>query len=179
MERHEPGVGLPRHEQPSGHLPRHSGLPPAVYEAEVRLRGLPQVGRLEQPEMERALLGALLGSAVQLAGSFPIYRDIQPDQTVVFVHDASGHSPHKYLIAVAAGRTFIVAAPISWTEYHHDLLLRIEAACGSTPTPRGGGYLFVRRNGLLVVEGESVKYGTGDHAAAQAAFERAIRASRH
>jgi hypothetical protein len=132
----------------------------------------------ETPAMEEALLRALLGEDVRIAGRYNVYCDITPEVTAVLVHDATGVSEHKYLNVKCGNRLYIVAAPEAWTGEHREILERVAAVAEGPVFPDGGGRLKILPDGALLVGGYSSRYGRGDHDRAKAAFCRAVANAR-
>lgn len=127
--------------------------------------------------MERDLKDALCGRHVREIGRYQVYSDYRSGETVVFVHDPSGVSDHKYIFAQTSQHTYIVAAPVKWTALHREILARVSAASGERAVCAGGGYVLVKPDGSLLVSEQSTDFGPGDHARAKRAFEDAIRKS--
>src|SRR5688572_11786505 len=74
-------------------------------------------GDLAAPDMEKGFLQALQRQPVSSIGRYQCYTDFsKPDETVVMVHDATGHGQHKYIFAKTQDHTYIVCAPVNWTE---------------------------------------------------------------
>jgi len=125
--------------------------------------------------LERAFLRALHGESVGTVGDFAFHSEFTERQTALVVVDTTGANPLlKYIFAESAGRTFIVAAPISWTEYHRELLARVTAATGEDARCTGGGFVRLMRSGRFWIGGESSEFGAGNHKSAEAAFERVL-----
>jgi hypothetical protein len=144
------------------------------------------VGELQSLEHELALIRALRGESIITIGRYQVYTDVShPKRTTVFVHDSTGSVDHKYILATTELRTFVVATPMNWTPLHKNILARVMAATGQPVHCSGGGFVSVRENGGLEVEGASTDYGAGDHVAARAALTVAVKnslatlASRH
>jgi len=128
--------------------------------------------------MERAFLAALQGDDVGVAGSYQVYSSIDPERTVVLLHDPTGRQRFlKYIVAETADRLFFVAAPLKWTEYHRQILDRVCAATGCEAKCLGGGFLSIVRSGQMFFDGESIEFGPTDHARAEVAFRAAINRS--
>lgn len=135
-------------------------------------------GHLTQPEaMERAFIAALQGAIVNEIGRCQVYSDYKKNETVIFIHDPVARSEHKYIFAVAGNHTYIVAAPMEWTEYHKFILARVSAAAGKPAHCPGGGYVGIGGNGVIWVDRRSGDFGPGDHKRAKEALERAVRAT--
>jgi hypothetical protein len=132
---------------------------------------------MAQSSMERAFVAALQGERVSSIGRFQVYSSYRAGETVVFIHDASGQDDHKYIFAKTPTHTYIVAAPMRWTEYHREILARVCAASGERAVCPGGGYVDVLRDGSLLVSRESGDFGRGDHVRATDAFQRAVKES--
>lgn len=127
------------------------------------------------PPLERAFLRALQGHGGCFVGDFAFHSELTERQTALVVVDTTGANPLlKYIFAESAGRTFIVAAPISWTEYHRELLARVTAATGEDARCSGGGFVRLMRSGRFWIGGESSEFGAGNHKRAEAAFERIL-----
>lgn len=124
---------------------------------------------------EIAFLTALQGKTVREIGRYQVYSDYRKNETVVFIHEPTGRSYHKYIFAETKGRTYIVAAPTEWTEFHREILERVIAASGKDAYCPGGGYVSVKSNGFLEVDGSSGDFGEGNHAHAKRALDRAVR----
>ena len=154
--------------EPAGNNPDHMHLNRAI----DYLSGRTYLG---PRAMEEGFLSALMGKEVTEIGRYSVYSDYRENETVVFIHDPTGRSYHKYIFAETADHTFIVAAPMEWTEYHREILARVRAATGKSARCPGGGYVSVSHDGSLVVDSSSGDFGRGDHARAKAAFEHAIR----
>lgn len=125
--------------------------------------------------MEQAFIEALQGKDVREIGRYQVYSDYRENETVVFIHEPTGRSNHKYIFAVADGHTYIVAAPMEWTDYHREILARVSAASGNRAFCPGGGYVEVLRDGTLRVDQSSGDFGRGDHEHAKKALEDAVR----
>jgi hypothetical protein len=125
--------------------------------------------------MEKAFIEALQGKDVREIGRYQVYSDYCENETVVFIHEPTGRSNHKYIFAVADGHTYIVAAPMEWTDYHREILVRVSAASGTRAICPGGGYVEVLSDGTLRVDRSSVDFGQGDHQRAKKALEDAVR----
>ena len=127
-------------------------------------------------EAERAVLSALLGESVTKVDGFRCYTDFStPGETAVIVYDPSGRSRHKYVFAETDSHRYIVAMPISWTEYHREIVQRVSCAAGERAHCPGGGYIAIADDGRVIVDGSSGDFGRGNHAHAKAAFERATK----
>lgn len=144
------------------------------------------VGDLQSAEHELSLIRAIRGESITAIGRLQVYTDnSREDRTTVFVHDPSGTVEHKYILASTESRSFVVAAPMSWTVLHKNILARIMAATGQAAHCSGGGFVRIIENGKLEVEGASTDYGAADHATAKAALTVAVKnsiatsASRH
>lgn len=124
---------------------------------------------------ERAFLGALRGTPVREIGRYQVYCDYSQSLTVVFIHDPRSGSEHKYIFAEASQRTYVVACPVDWTALHRLILERINAASGESANCPGGGYVYVKTDGSLVVDRESQHYGRGNHERAKKLLEDAVR----
>jgi hypothetical protein len=125
--------------------------------------------------MEKAFIAALRGEDVREINRYQVYSDYRENETVVFIHDLTGHDDHKYIFALAGEHTYIVAAPMRWTEYHREILARVSAASGTRATCPGGGYVNALSDGSLSVYSESADFGRGDHQRAKNALEGAVR----
>lgn len=170
---HSPEEIGPESVEPSAGPP----LPERLRAAESRLHRRATYD-LQPPAMERAFLAALQGDDVGVAGPYQVYSSIDPQRTVVLLHDPTGrHGLLKYIVAETADRLFFVAAPLKWTEYHRQILDRVGAALGSEVQCRGGGFLHIIRSGEMFFDGESAEFGPADHARAEAAFRAAINRS--
>lgn len=154
--------------EPAGNNPDHVHLNKAIDYLSGRTCLGPRV-------MEEGFLSALMGKEVTEIGRYSVYCDYRENETVVFIHDPTGQSDHKYIFAETADHAFIVAAPMAWTKYHREILARVCAATGKSARCPGGGYVSVSRDGSLIVDSSSGDFGRGDHARAKAAFEDAIR----
>jgi hypothetical protein len=132
--------------------------------------------RLENPHAERALLQALNGESPPPAGVYRFLSSTTSSETVVCVLDTTGaNGLLKYIFAETGDRTFIVAAPVSWTEYHRELLARVKAATGEDAQCSGGGFIRILRHGRFWLGGESTEFGAGDHARAERAFGELLK----
>lgn len=154
--------------EPTGNNPDDSNIHKAI-------DSLSRLTHLGPRAMEERFLSALSGNAVSEIGRYSAYCDYREHETVVFIHDPTGRSDHKYIFAETANHTFIVAAPMEWTEYHRQILARVRAATGQSAYCPGGGYVSVSHDGSLRVNSSSEEFGVGAHARAKAAFENAIR----
>lgn len=125
--------------------------------------------------MDRAFVAALRGEDVREIGKYQVYSDYRENETVVFIHDPTGQSEHKYIFARTEGHTYRVAAPLHWTEYHRDILNCVRDVAGSKVFCEGGGYVTQQPGGELVVNRRSQDFGAGDHERAKKAFEDAVR----
>ena len=146
---------------------------------EVVINDQPELS-LHGANIEEQFKRAVLGSPETMVGKYQCYTDFSvANEVVVFLHDSSGQSEHKYIIAEGAGKTFIVAAPIVWTPLHREILKRISAAIGTSAHCPGGGWVSIAIDGRLVVDRRSMDFGEGDHDRARLAFERAISNSKY
>jgi hypothetical protein len=157
-----------------------SGTTPNDVNISKALECLSRLTYIGPKGMEASFLAALMGETVKEIGRYLVYSDYRENETVVFIHDPKGHSDHKYIFAEVKANgtvehTFIVAAPMEWTEYHREILARVRAATGRSAACPGGGYVSVDRDGSLVVNSSSGDFGRGDHARAKIALETAIR----
>ncbi len=125
--------------------------------------------------MERAFLAALQGQAVREIGKYQVYTDYRENETVVFIHEPTGRTCHKYIFAITEAHTYIVAAPMDWTRLHREILASVSAASGQSARCPGGGYVKVRSDGSLLVNQTSGDFGEGDHLRAKTALEEAVR----
>ncbi len=146
---------------------------PTVEQALFRLDRL--ACSIAASSMERSFIEALQGKDVREIGRYQVYSDYRENETVVFIHEPTGRSNHKYIFAVADGHTYIVAAPMEWTDYHREILARVSAASGSRARCPGGGYVAVLSDGTLRVDQSSGDFGRGDHERAKKALEEAVR----
>lgn len=125
-----------------------------------------------------SLIRALRGESITSIGRYQVYADIsRDDRTTVFVHDPTGDTEHKYILASTGSHTYVVAAPMSWTFLHKHLVARVIAATGQTVHCSGGGFVSIHENGRLDVDGASTDYGAGDHVIARAALTVAVKNS--
>lgn len=135
-------------------------------------------GEVKSPEQEVSFMRAIRREQVTAIGGYQVYMDLsREDRTTVFVHDPTPQECHKYIIARAASHMFVVAAPMSWTYLHRNILARVMAATGLTAHCSGGGFVSMVGNGRLEVDGASTDYGEGDHATAKAALTAAVKNS--
>lgn len=127
------------------------------------------------PPLERAFLRALQGHGGGTSGDFAFQSEVSERETVLVVVDTTGANPLlKYVFAESAGRTFIVAAPISWTEYHRELVARVKAATGEDAQCTGGGFVRLTKSGRFWIGGDSSEFGAGNHGRAEAALSRVL-----
>ena len=139
--------------------------------------GLSEAQVWDRKSMDRAFVAALRGEDVRAIGKYQVYSDYRDNETVVFIHDPTGQSNHKYIFASTGKHTYIVAAPIDWTEFHRDIWKYVKNAAGADVCPDGGGYVRQLTDGELVVNSRSEQFGSGDHARAKKAFEDAVRST--
>jgi hypothetical protein len=139
--------------------------------------GLSEAQVWDRKSMDRAFVAALRGEDVRAIGKYQVYSDYRDNETVVFIHDPTGQSDHKYIFANTRSHTYIVAAPIVWTEFHRDIWKYVKNAAGADVCPDGGGYVRQLPDGELVVNSRSEQFGSGDHARAKKAFEDAVRST--
>jgi hypothetical protein len=123
---------------------------------------------------EREFLQAILGEDIRSIGRYQVFTDTTDTERVVFIHEPTGRCRHKYIFAQTDDKTFIIAAPVEWTEYHREILARVRAATGKQAYCPGGGYLSVKENGDLWVGDRSGDFGPGDHTRAEKAFKAAV-----
>lgn len=136
------------------------------------------VGSLQSPEHEISFLRAIRREPVTCIGRYQVYMDTsREDRTTVFVHDPTGTETHKYILAVAGPQTYVIAAPMCWTNLHKNIVARVKAATALSVHCLGGGFVAINENGQIVVDGESTDYGEADHATAKAALQAAVRNS--
>jgi hypothetical protein len=124
------------------------------------------------------LTRCLRGEVYSQIGKYQVYSDHRSDKTVVFMHDLTPDSGHKYIIAQdLSGHTFIVAAPLEEFKYHRNILSVVHSAAGSNGPVlcMGGGLVTVKPDGSLKVFGTSGDFGQGNHEQAKDAFVAAIR----
>lgn len=158
---------------PSPHFDVHQAL------RRLQMTSSKTAGELQSPEYEIAFLRAIRREATLQIGSYQVYMDTsRDDRTTVFINNPSGEVPHKYVIAQAESHIYVVAAPISWTKYHKNIVARIMVSTPASVFCSGGGFVSVLSKGKLNVDGASTDFGAGDHALAQAAFSAALRAAR-
>lgn len=156
---------------------------PTPHDADAALRLLQRgewriVGSLESPDHEISFLRAIRREPVSSIGRYQVYMDTsRDDRTTVFVHEPTGTETHKYILAVAGTHTYIIAAPMCWTNLHKNLVARVMAATGISVHCLGGGFVAINENGQIIVDGASTDYGEGDHAAAKAALRAAVKNS--
>jgi hypothetical protein len=149
------------------------GDKPSVHQALERLVGFAHT--LKADSMEQAFIEALQGKEVREIDRYQVYTDYSETETVVFIHEPTGRSEHKYIFAVTNGHTYMVAAPTEWTGFHWEILARVSATSEVEATCPGAGYIHVSSEGSLVVDRCSDQFGEGDHERAKSAFEAAVR----
>ncbi len=160
----------PNNNQPSNNKPENK---PTMEDALFRLDRL--ACTFAPKSMETAFIAALQGEDVREINRYQVYSDYRENETVVFIHDPTGRDNHKYIFAIAEGHTYIVAAPMEWTDYHREILARVSAASGSRAICPGGGYVEILSDGSLRVDQSSGDFGRGDHDRAKKALEDAVR----
>jgi hypothetical protein len=163
-------------EIPGSNPIKQNGVPEKQPEMEQALQLLSRYTLAQDDRREAEFIRALRGESVAEIDRFQVYSHYSPDETVVFIHDATGSAKHKYIFAeTGEGHSYIVAAPTSWTGYHREILARVTAAHGARATCPGGGYVSVNQEGEIEVYSDSVDFGRGDHPRAKEALERAVR----
>ena len=146
----------------------------ALDSAEMRLGNMLSASMRLGSSSEREFLQAILGKDIRSIGRYQVFTDTTDNERVVFIHDPTGRCDHKYIFAETGDKTFIIAAPVEWTEYHREILARVSAAMGKRAYCPGGGYISVSEQGALWVGRESGDFGRGDHARAEKAFKAAV-----
>ena len=135
-------------------------------------------GEVKCPEHEACFMRAIRREPVTAIGSYRVYMDTsREDRTTVLVHNPNPQECHKYIIARADSHMFVVAAPMSWTNLHKNILARVMAATGLPVHCSGGGFVLFNSSGRLEVDGASTDYGEGDHTTARAALIAAVKNS--
>ena len=145
-----------------------------LHSAEMRLGNMLSASMRLDSSLEREFLQAILGEDIRSIGRYQVFTDTTDSERVVFIHEPTGRCKHKYIFAESGEKTFIIAAPVEWTEYHREILARVSAATGEQAYCPGGGYLSISNNGGLWVGGSSGDFGPGDHARAEKAFKAAV-----
>jgi hypothetical protein len=123
---------------------------------------------------EEAFIKALQGERILGIGGLQVYAHYSSTVTVVMMHNPTTTEQHKYVIAMAKGHTYIVAAPVSWTEYHREIVERVSRASGAEAICSGGGFLTFIEGAGLRASGWSTDFGPADHTLAKEAFSLAV-----